>query len=258
MIKIVDVGYQFVNVGGFDVKRVNGSGDYLFLMFRCPTEVWIGDGYKLLPENTFFLFEKGAPQIYRKLDGHFINDWIHFEIEPYDSFFENLGIPFRTPIVLSDRRNISEMISDLFIEYFSVGEQHEKIMDQIATAMFLKFSDLYSCSEKNSGNKAKYLEKLVDIRRRIQNFEYWPDGVQELSKLLNISPSYLQHLYKDFFGVSVGQDLINAKIDYASYLLNSTSNTIAEIAQMCGYETIEHFSRQFKKVKGCAPSKFRE
>ena len=35
MIKIANLGYQFVNIGGFDVNRPHGSGDFLFLFFHC-------------------------------------------------------------------------------------------------------------------------------------------------------------------------------------------------------------------------------
>ena len=55
LIKIVDLGYQYVNFGAFDIQRPQGTGDFLFLYFRCPTEVWLDGRYQLLPENTYFL-----------------------------------------------------------------------------------------------------------------------------------------------------------------------------------------------------------
>lgn len=41
LIKTVDLGYQYVNIGAFDIQRPQGTGDFLFLYFRCPTEVWL-------------------------------------------------------------------------------------------------------------------------------------------------------------------------------------------------------------------------
>ena len=55
MIKISKIGFQFLNVKGFEINRPYGSGDYLFLHFRCPTEVFLNGAYQTLPENTFFL-----------------------------------------------------------------------------------------------------------------------------------------------------------------------------------------------------------
>lgn len=257
MIKIDSLGYQYVNWEGIDIRRPQGSGNFLFLFFRCPTEVWLQGDYKLVPENSYFLYKKGAPQLYRRLNQYYINDWIHFDIEPYNNFFETLGIPFHTPIVLADNTSISEMISDLFIEYFDTGEQHEIIMNQKVSTMFYKFSDLYHFTQKNGIKMGKHRRELMEIRKRIQNYEYHPKSTEEMAIDLNISISYLQHLYKEFFGISIQQDIIYGRIERAAQLLNGTNYSISEVAQMVGYENFEHFSRQFKKVKGCSPSSYR-
>lgn len=257
MIYVKEIGYQFINLGGIDINRATGNGNYLFIYFRCPVEIWQGDAYKLVEADTFILYRKGAQQKYRKLDGHYINDWIHLDFDAYDDFFENLGIPFDTPIKLPDSNPVTSMISDLFMEYFNVGEQHEKIMDQKVNALFLRFSDLYHFSQKNSQKMTKYLQELIKIRKKIQNYEYCPESAADIAELLNISTSYLQHLYKSFFGVSVNHDIIRGRIDHAAHLLNGTEHSITEVAQICGYENLEHFSRQFKKIKGCSPKQYR-
>ncbi len=257
LIKIVDLGYQYVNFGAFDIQRPQGTGDFLFLYFRCPTEVWLDGRYQLLPENTYFLYQKGAPQYYRHMKGNFINDWIHFDIEPYNDFFEKLDIPFQTPITLTYNKEICDMIGDLQIEYFSYGKQHDQIMSQKAGALFHKFSDLYHFSKKSNAKMTDYKRDFVDLRRRLQNYEYCPANAGEVADSLNISVSYLQHLYKEFFGVSIHQDIIKARIDHASHLLHGTKYPISEIAALCGYDNLEHFSRQFKKWKGCSPRNYR-
>lgn len=256
MIKVVNIGYQYVNVGGIDINR-GGTGDYLFLFFRTPTEVWMGDGYQVISENTYFLYQKGMPQRYRKLDGHYINDWMHFDIEPYDNYFETLGIPFQTPMTLHDSKGISELLSDLFIEYFDVGRQHEIIMDQKVNVMFHKFSDMYRFSQNNGTRLTNYRMKLFEMRKKIQSYEYCPRGAGEIAELLNISTPYLQHLYKEFFGTSITQDIIHGRIEHATHLLSGTDYSVTEVARMCGYENLEHFSRQFKKFKGCSPSAYK-
>lgn len=257
MIRVKEIGYQFINLGGIDINRINGSGDYLFLFFRCPTEVMLCGEYKQVRENTFLLYKKGEPQIYRRTEGHFINDWIHFEIDPYDDFFEKLEIPSSTPVTLKDYHVITDIIADLFIEYFNVGEQHEYIMDKKASVLFYKFSDLYKLTGNGRAAVNKYLRELTDIRKKIHNYEYIPKGAEEAASHLNISTSYFQHIYKDFFGVSFNQDVIKGRVEYAARLLKETNASVSEIARRCGYENQEHFSRQFKKIKGCPPKKYR-
>ena len=67
MIKIKLIGYHFQNCPGFCVERPTGSGDYLLLYLRRPTEIMKDGHYIKVPENTFILYEKNKPQIYRHI-----------------------------------------------------------------------------------------------------------------------------------------------------------------------------------------------
>lgn len=258
MFQLHIMGYDFINAGGIDINRPNGTDDYLFLFFRCPTEVFLDGAYQAVPENTYLLYDKGAPQIYRKRDGHFINDWIHFDILPYDGFFEKLKLPLNTPISLPDNEVISGMTSQLMSEFFDVGVHHDEIVDQLTRSLFYKFSDLYLFSQHTGNKMMLYHKELVDIRKKILNYEYQPEGAEELAARLGISTSYLQHLYKDFFCRTIQQDIIWGRICYASRLLNGTNLPVTEIAEQCGYDSAEHFSRQFKKIHNCSPTKYRK
>lgn len=258
MIKVADMGYQFVNVGGYEANRPKGSGDYLFLYLRCPTEVFLDGSYQWIPAENYIIFEKGAPQIYRKWDAHFINDWIHFDFEQEENYFNKMGIPLNTPICLPNNREIIEMTSELLIEYFSNSEDHEQIMSRKADALFQKFGELYRFANEHSEKMNNYRILFSDLRRRIQTRQYCPENSDEIASTMNLSVSYFQHLYKDFFGTSVHQDIIQAKIQQATHLLERTNYSIGEISALCGYDNTEHFSRIFKKYKGKSPRNYRK
>lgn len=258
MIYVKDMGYQFVNVGGFEANRPEGTGDYLFLFFRCPTEVCLKDRYEMIPENTYIIFDKGSPQIYRKLDGHFINDWIHFDIKPYRDFFVNLDIPLNTPIRLKDTKEIEKLTSDMLIEYFTLRKDYEMMMHQKASSLFHRFAQVYHESMGEDKIRIKHFPVFEKLRRQILNFEYHPQkGLNQIADDLNMSRSYLQHLYKEFFGISISKDLIQARLEQAKKLLDSTSYSISEIAEILDYDNVEHFSRQFKTKYGMSPRAYR-
>lgn len=52
-------------------------------------------------------------------------------------------------------------------------------------------------------------------------------------------------------------DVINCKMNLARELLTSTSDTIAHVAQLCGYDNEEHFMRQFRKNNGVTLTVYR-
>ncbi|MCD8119297.1 MAG: AraC family transcriptional regulator [Lachnospiraceae bacterium] len=258
MISVTGISYEFFNPGGVEIYREQGTGDFLFLHIRTGMEAVLdpAEGYVTVPPDAFLLFNRGDPQIYRKTDGHFINDWIHFTVDPYDDFFEKLGIPFLTPMLLPRSSVISDLIRDLYREYYT-RESGENGLDEMAATMFRHLGTLYqdSLCGKRSG---KYLAALTEIRREILDFTWQPASVTEIAKKLNLSVSYLQHLYKDTFGTTVSEDLIDGRIRHAAGLLRETDKSISEISSLCGYENLEHFSRQFKSRKGCSPQKYRQ
>lgn len=258
MITVRAIGYQFHNYFGIDINKVDGSGDFLLLYLRTPTEVMIDKQFQNLPAGTFILYKKDSPQVYRKTDGCFINDWIHFEIEPYNDFFDKLEIPFSTPISFINNKTITDMIAGLYIEFFNEGSQHEYIMDSKMRVLLHKFSDMYKSSLTSNTSYSKYFDGLSKIRQSIHSYQYVPSGVDEVAAKLNISTSYLQHIYKKLFGVPLNQDIIKGRTEYASRLLMETDASISEIAEMCGYKSLEHFSRQFKKIKKVSPQKYRK
>ena len=232
--------------------------DFLLLFLRTPTEVMLNNQFKDIPAGTFILYKKDSPQIYRKTDGSFINDWIHFEIEPYGNFFENLEIPFSTPVSFINNKIITDMIAGLYIEFFNEGTQHDYIMDNKMRVLFHKFSDMYKSLLTGGTSYKKYFDELSKIRQSIHNYQYIPSGAEEIAEKLNISTSYFQHIYKKLFGVPVNQDIIKGRIENAARLLHGTDSSVSEIAEQCGYENLEHFSRQFKKIKGVSPQKYRK
>ncbi len=257
MIQINGIAHQFRNPPGFYIDRPNGSGDFLLLFFRADAEYCPADKYIPIAKGSFLLYPKGASQRYRKFDDFFINDWLHFDINPYDNYFENLGIPFNCPISLKNTKPITDIFIDLYVEFFNDGPQHEFIIDYKMNALFHKFSDLYRLDTMDTDAVSKYHSELTRIRQEILDYQYVPDGAKDVAKRLNISSSYLQHIYKVTFGESLHQDIIKGRIEHAAQLLLLTNKSVSEIAADCGYDNLEHFSRQFKKHHGVSPKKFR-
>lgn len=64
-----------------------------------------------------------------------------------------------------------------------------------------------------------------------------------------------------WFKAATGNSFITflntARVEKAGQLLMQTDGTIAEIAYASGFESISHFNRVFKRVKGTTPTRFR-
>ena len=53
------------------------------------------------------------------------------------------------------------------------------------------------------------------------------------------------------------QYLAVIRMNKAEMLLTTTSLTVAEIAEMTGYQDSLYFSRRFRQIKGCSPTEKR-
>ena len=68
------------------------------------------------------------------------------------------------------------------------------------------------------------------------------------------SADYLRKLFQKEFGVTPHQYLNNKRLQIAAETLVNCSDTIADIAVMCGFRDPLYFSRMFKKKYGVSPS----
>ncbi len=113
----------------------------------------------------------------------------------------------------------------------------------------------YTISEPTSNPQ---FEKLCLLRNRIMKNPELPWKISEIAESLYLSKSYLQKIYKSYFGRSIIEEMIQFRIDNAKTLLAQTDMTVTEISRECGYSSYNYFVRQFRMCEGCSPSEYRD
>ena len=73
-----------------------------------------------------------------------------------------------------------------------------------------------------------------------------------------MSTSWFGSCFREYFGTSPMKFILNLRIYNAQILLETTDDTIGEIARRVGYENPMYFSRAFRKAKGLSPMKYRK
>ena len=77
-----------------------------------------------------------------------------------------------------------------------------------------------------------------------------------LAEQFHLNPQYISQLFKSEIGVNFLAYLTNIRMEKAKKLLLSTSLSITEIAQQCGYGDYRVFTKVFKKTEGSTPSQY--
>ncbi|MBO6138278.1 MAG: helix-turn-helix transcriptional regulator [Lachnospiraceae bacterium] len=99
---------------------------------------------------------------------------------------------------------------------------------------------------------------LSDVRLYLEDTFTEKFSLDKLAEKFYINKYYLSRLFKEQFGVSIGVFVTEKRITHAKYLLRFSEDTMEEIANACGFEDPNYFSRTFKNVEGISPSRFRK
>lgn len=82
-------------------------------------------------------------------------------------------------------------------------------------------------------------------------------SLQELAGALHVDASYLARTFRDVTGKTLLALHHETRCEEACRLLNAPEPSITEIAYRVGFVSSAHFTRVFRKIKGCTPSEYR-
>ncbi|UTW09642.1 helix-turn-helix domain-containing protein [Pseudomonas benzenivorans] len=84
-----------------------------------------------------------------------------------------------------------------------------------------------------------------------------PLSLAEVAAVVHKSPAYVTHRVKLATGASVGQWITSNRLHQACTHLLHSSATVAQVAELVGWQDVTHFIRQFSKRFGQTPGAWR-
>jgi len=82
-------------------------------------------------------------------------------------------------------------------------------------------------------------------------------SIEEVAGIANLTRTSFCRYFKKRTRKTYIDFLLQVRISHACNLLLKQDLTIAEISELCGFNNISNFNRQFKKIKGIPPTEFR-
>ena len=109
------------------------------------------------------------------------------------------------------------------------------------------------------GSRKKIPSSARELKEIIQDHIDTNISLKEISKGLEISPSYLSREFSKYFeDLSFGDYIRKQRIEKAIELMQTASYSLTEIAYLTGFSDQSHFTRIFKKHTGQNPSQYRK
>lgn len=120
--------------------------------------------------------------------------------------------------------------------------------------IFSIFYDILSRLETENINDKNILKTAIDYIEsnyadpNLNNFD--------LAEKLHISEVYFRRLFKERFGTTPKQYIMDIRIKKAKQLLNSSAVNVTQTAEQCGFSSVYHFCRIFKEKTGLTPTEY--
>lgn len=144
--------------------------------------------------------------------------------------------------------------------YRLAGIKKEETGEKIEELETVEELEKYICSllqMETAENDHFYIaQKVADYIR--DHYDEKDLSIKTLADIVYLTPTYLSNLYKKQTGVTIGQYLVDVRIEHAVRLLQDPQWKLYQIAPMVGYEDANYFAKIFKKKKGITPSEYRE
>lgn len=82
--------------------------------------------------------------------------------------------------------------------------------------------------------------------------------LDDLAEKFFINKFYMSKIFKETYGATINNYVIERRITRAKQLLRFTDKTIDEIGVMVGMDSANYFSRVFRKIEGISPGEYRK
>lgn len=230
------------------VNRPRGLQDHSLLLFVIEGEgKFYCDGKTLdLKKGSAFYLDSETPHGYEDC-GNLKTAWIGYRgrgCEGIRSFFEN------RPYVFIDKVDLSKYVArieEMEREYFA--ERRQGILSaSLYYVLFSFFEESRKPSSDEMDTVLKYLEEHFNEKITIKS----------LAELIFCSKSTLCYKFKQKFGCTVFEKLINIRLLNAELLLKmNAKEKVSVIAKKCGFDDVGYFCKLYKKKIGITPSESR-
>ena len=101
-------------------------------------------------------------------------------------------------------------------------------------------------------------EEPEDLAFTVQTYLFQPLTLEELAGLSNRSLATFKRDFQRQYQIAPRQWINQQRLQHARMLLQTTDQQVADIALACGFESVSHFIRIFRKAFGATPQAIRE
>jgi AraC-like DNA-binding protein len=243
LLLVFPLGETSISCNGISI----GSSQYIFLSSQS--------NYESIPLENLDK-EAEVPVLVLWLGPMFIKDMASFLSIPTD--LENLlhNIPL-------SKGDITSALLIKLAEMYSSNQSQDiledlcfEIIGEIIGLLRIRQQAIKRLSIHKNTTIEDLLPKLLQARQYVESRFVESFKIHDVAKFIGLSEFHFTRLYKVAFGITLHQHLIQLRLDNARQLLETSSETITNIALQTGYSNLSSFIHAFSKRFELSPSQY--
>lgn len=239
------------------VSKREDLDSYLFFMVRS------GSGELHYAHNTYPLgvgdcvfIDCRSAYFHETKDDLWSLSWVHFNGPSIDGIYQKYkergGLP-------AFHANAFSLYEDCFNHLYSIVSGNSYVRDMqinegLSALLTLLMEDSWHPDSMPAHTKRT---SLWHVREYLDQNYAQKISLDDLAERYFINKYYLTRIFKEQFGVTINNYLLNIRITHAKRELRFSGQSAEEIGAEVGFHELYYFSRVFKKVEGCSISEYR-
>lgn len=185
--------------------------------------------------------------------------WVHFYGSNmngiYNKYRQRGGLPCFTS---QHPQKYGQLLDELHdIAASDLYTRDMKIYEKLTALLSLLMEESWDPSAHFPSGRAHSKCDIQSVKDYIDQHYTEKISLDALAQIFYINKFHLTRVFKMVYGISINSYIQQLRITQAKHLLRFSDLPVQAVAQKCGIDDANYFSRMFKKVEGVSPGGFR-
>ncbi len=137
----------------------------------------------------------------------------------------------------------------LKLEDLLTAQQFEGAAEELGTEI---------CGLVRTCSNHRYSPLVCSIIDRIRTGFTEKISLSSISREFGLNESYVSNVFKRETGETIGNRILNLRLEYARTMLTVSERDISDICQHAGFSDHSYFTKRFRETYGVAPTEYRD
>lgn len=184
--------------------------------------------------------------------------WVHFDGKNMPGIFGKYRERGGNPVILnSDNQRFENLLDSLFETASSSSYVRDMKINSVLCELLCAIMEVSWNPDSIKKGSTKSLDTGA-VKNYIDSNFTKNISLESVAKEFNVNKSYLVRSFKEDFGITVNNYILQQRILMAKNELRFTGKILDLIAEECGFSDSNYFIRMFKKIEGTTPGEYRK